>query len=73
MRLFDSYPFLRQVIVNVKIDRDTNRAFKGILWRRRGGYLILRQAIMLRGNEARTLDGEVLIATTDIDFIQVLR
>lgn len=67
--MFDSYPTLRQVIVNTK----TNQAFRGVLWRRRRGYLLLRQAVMLQGNEARTVDGEVLIPVANVDFIQVLR
>ncbi len=68
MSLFESYPMLREVIVNTK----TDHAFRGILWRRRRGYVILRQAVMLRGNEARVVDGEVLIAAANVDFIQVL-
>lgn len=68
MSLFERYPMLRQVIVNTK----TDQAFRGVLWRRRRDYVILRQAVLLRGNEARTVDGEVLIAAGNVDFIQVL-
>ena len=68
MRLFDSYPFLRQVIVNTK----TGHAFRGVLWRKRREYLVLRQAVMLVGNEARTVDGEALVPAANVDFVQVL-
>ena len=67
--MFDRYPCLRQVIVNTK----TDHAFRGILWRKRRGYLVLRQTVMLRGNgEAVTVDGEVVVAAANVDFIQVL-
>ena len=71
MRLFDRYPTLRRVIVNLKgVDAP---AFRGVLWQRRGGYLVLRDAQMLRPRmEAVTMDGEVLVPTTNIEFIQVL-
>ena len=69
MRLFDSYQFLRQVIVNTK----TGRAFRGVLWRRKREYLVLRQAVMLVGNEARMVDGEALVPAGNVDFVQVLR
>jgi len=69
MTLLTPYPVLRQVIVNTK----TDHAFRGILWRKRRGYLVLRQAVLLRGNsEAATVDGEVVIAAVNVDFIQVL-
>jgi len=43
------------------------------LWQRRRGYLILRQAILLRPDGDRvTVDGEVMIERDNVDFIQVL-
>ncbi len=63
------YPVKRRVIVNLK----TERAFRGVLWRRRWGYLVLRQAEMLRpGGETTPVDGEVLIERANVDFVQVL-
>ena len=70
MRLFGPrYPILRQVIVNTRGDE----AFKGLLWQRRGDYLVLRQASLLTGRgESRAMDGEVAIPAGNVAFIQVL-
>ena len=58
----------RQVIVNAG-----DNAFRGILWRRRGGYLIMRQVVLLRPHaEPLPLDGEVLVPQEQVDFIQVV-
>jgi len=68
MRIFDRYPVLRRVIVNTK----TDRAFRGVLWRKRG-YLVLRNAEMLRTKgEIVSMDGEVVIPAENVDFIQVV-
>lgn len=67
--LIDRYPTLRRVVVNTK----TDRAFRGVLWRRRRGYLVLRNAEMIKaGGETVPMDGEVLIETINVDFMQVL-
>jgi small nuclear ribonucleoprotein (snRNP)-like protein len=67
--MFDGYPELRQVIVNTK----TDRAFRGVLWRTRRGYLVLRNAEMVRERgEVVSLDGEVVIERSNVDFIQVV-
>lgn len=67
--MWQRYPCLRQVIVNTK----TGHAFRGVLWRKRGGYLVLRQAAMLRGaGEATPVDGELIIESTNVDFYQVV-
>ena len=64
-----SYPFLRSVIVNTK----TKLAFRGVLWSQKGGYLVLRNAELLKGKgEATTIDGEVLIDRANVDFMQVI-
>lgn len=64
------YPVLRQVIVNTK----TDRAFRGVLWQRRRGYLVLRQAELLKAKgETMPVDGEVLIEASNVDFVQVVR
>ena len=71
MRLLDRYPTLKRVIVNLK--GTDSPAFRGVLWQRRGGYLVLRDAQMLRPRmEAVVMDGEVLIPVDNIEFLQVL-
>lgn len=68
--MFERYPVLRQVIVNTR----TDRAFRGVLWKQRRGYLILRNAEMLRAKgEVTPMDGEIVIQADNIDFIQVVR
>lgn len=63
------YPVLRVVIVNLK----SGSAFRGVLWRRRGGYLVLRNATALRaGSEPAALDGEVAVPSENVDFLQVV-
>lgn len=67
--MFNRYPTLRQVIVNTK----TDKAFRGVLWRRKRGYLVLRSVSLLRPREAAlAIDGEVLIEAANIDFLQVI-
>ena len=69
MSLFQSYPVLRQVIVNTKSDK----AFAGVLWARRGGYLVLRNARLLQaGGSSTDVDGEVVIDASNVDFMQVV-
>jgi len=69
MGIFERYPVLRRVIVNTK----TDRAFRGVLWRKRRGYLVLRSAEMLRGKgETVAMDGEVIVPADNVDFIQVV-
>jgi len=66
---FRRYPTLRQVVVNTR----TDRAFRGVLWRRRWGYLVLRNADLVKaGGETIRMDGEVVIDAANIDFIQVV-
>lgn len=70
IELFRPYPVLRRVIVNMK----SGTAFSGVVWQCRGEWLVLRQAKILsdRGTKAdQRVDGEVLVARKDIDFIQV--
>lgn len=69
MKLFDRYPTLRRVVVNTK----TDRAFRGVLWQKRQGYLVLRNAELVRtGAETVAMDGEVVVDAANVDFIQVL-
>lgn len=66
---FRPYPELRTVIVNLK----SGRAFRGVVWRRRGPFMVLRNAELLKDRAGgNRLDGEVLVERVDIDFIQVL-
>jgi len=69
MRLFKRYPVLDVVLVNTK----TGNTFSGVLWRKRLGYLVLRNARMLRRDkEPMTIDGEVVIPADNVDFLQVV-
>jgi len=69
MALFDRYPCVKQVIVNTK----TEKAFRGVLWRQTGEYLVLRSAELLKPRgEVTAVDGEVVIYRGNVDFIQVV-
>lgn len=70
MRLWGPrYPCLRRVVVTTK----TDRSFRGVLWERRGGYLVLRQAELLKGRgEVVALEGELAIDERNVDFVQVV-
>lgn len=62
------YPVLQRVIVNTK----TGLAFRGVLWDRKGAYLVLRNAELLRPKgETTAVDGEVVIDQANVDFLQV--
>jgi small nuclear ribonucleoprotein (snRNP)-like protein len=67
--MFGFYPVKREVIVNTRSDR----AFRGVLWQRRWGLLVLRNAEMLgeKGNVV-PMDGELVIQANNVDFIQVV-
>jgi len=68
--LFDRYPELHEVLVTLK----TNHTFRGVLYTRRGGYLVLRQAMMLRGHETPVaVDGELLLPIANVDWVQVIQ
>lgn len=63
------YPVKRKVIVNTK----TGKAFRGILWRRSFGLLVLKQAELLTsGREVVGMDGDVVVQKENVDFMQVL-
>ena len=67
--IFDSYPTCRKAIVNLK----SGTTLRGVIWRRRGGYLILRNAELLRARDtALALDGETLVYEREVDFIQLV-
>ena len=59
----------RRVVVNLK----TGRAVSGVLVRRSGDLLFIREAVVLEpGAEPARGDGEAVVARADIDFIQAL-
>lgn len=74
MNLFTRYPELRKIIINLK----SGTALRGLMYRHAGRYLVLREADLLQslgqpGNgKAVKMDGEVLVLSADIDFIQVV-
>lgn len=58
----------RRVIVNMK-DRS---AFEAILWKRKGPYLILRDAVFMEpGVKPVHVDGEAIITKADVAWIQL--
>lgn len=63
------YPEVRRVVVNLKSDR----AFRGVLWRRRRDYLVLRDVEILKpGGGTVRMDGEVVVMAENVDFMQVV-
>jgi len=67
--IFDRYPTKRRVVLNTR----TDRAFRGVLWRKAWGYLVLRDAEMIKaGGETVRMDGELVIEAGNVDFLQVL-
>lgn len=70
MRLWGPpYPVLQRVIVNLT----GGTSFRGVAWERRDGYLVLRNAEMLRAKgEVLPMDGEVAIPLGNVEFVQVL-
>lgn len=59
----------RRVVVNLK----TGRALDGVLVRKSGDLLFLRNATALEpGSAPAGLDGEAVVARSEIDFIQAL-
>lgn len=68
MSWFDNYPVMQTVIVNTK----TGKAFRGVIWQRKGGFLIMRNAELLKpGGERVAIDGELLIPEKDVEFLQI--
>jgi hypothetical protein len=60
----------RRVLVNLQHDEG---ALEGLLWSRRGCWIILKDARLLReAREPLPVDGEVVIDKARIAFLQVL-
>lgn len=70
MRFWRRHPALNhRVLVSLK----TDKAVTGVLWARRGGFVVVKQAELLEPKmEPATLDGEVVVDVANIDFIQIL-
>lgn len=63
------YVVSRRVVVNLK----TGRAVDGVLVRRSGPLLFLKDALLLeRGAEPARAESEVVIDRANVDFIQAL-
>lgn len=59
----------RKVVINTK----SGQAFIGVLWSRRFGVFVVKNAKLLKeSGEQVSMDGEVVVLKNDIDFIQVL-
>jgi hypothetical protein len=57
----------KRVVVNLP-----DKAFRGVLWAKRGPLLVLRDAELLEaGREAVRVDGEVVIERSRVEFMQV--
>lgn len=60
----------RRCIVNLRGETDS---LEGVLWTRRGRWIVLKDARLLRASgEATPADGEVLIDRAQVSFLQVL-
>lgn len=60
----------KRVLVNLT----TDKAFRGVLWAKRGSLLVLKNAELIEpGAQAFTpLDGEVVLERSKVEFVQVL-
>lgn len=69
IKFWQPYPTLRTVIVNLK----GGKAFRGVVWQRRGDWLVLRNAELLQdGQKPTAIDGETAVLVADVEFLQVL-
>ena len=66
--LLDPYPYVHRVAVHTK----TGKSISGVLWGRRRGFLVLREARLLEHGKQIPLDGETLVDRENVDFMQVL-
>lgn len=68
--LGNSYPYRETVIVNLK----SGKTFRGVLWQRTGGFLVLKRAELLKAREAAVpIDGDTLVPFSDVEFLQVVQ
>ncbi len=66
--LFDPYPYVRRAVVHTR----SGRSIEGVLWRRRRGFLVIREARLLEHGKEIPLDGDTIVERANVDFIQVL-
>lgn len=67
------FPYLRSAIrKEVIVNTTTDKAFKGILYAKRGPLLILRNASLLDHGQTTAMDGDVLVERRNVDFVQVV-
>jgi len=65
------YPICKRIIVNLR--GADSPAFRGVLWQKRGGYLVLRNVELLKARgETTPLDGEVVVFQENVSFLQVI-
>ena len=67
MRLFGWFAELKPVIVNSKSGKD----FRGVLWKKTGDCVVLKNSEWLTPDGAKKIDGEVIIFISEIEFVQV--
>lgn len=65
-------PFARLHCRSVIVNLSSGQAFQGVLWRKRGPLLTLRNVTLLERGGSTRVDGEVVIERNRVDFIQVL-
>ena len=68
MSIFGWYAELKPVIVNTRSGKD----FRGVIWKKTGDCIVLKNAEWLSPDGARKLDGETIIFIKEIEFIQVV-
>lgn len=56
------------VIVNLK----TDKAFRGVMWATNRQLMTLRNAVLLEHGGETPVDGEVVVDTGNVDFIQIV-
>ncbi|MGW1998550.1 hypothetical protein [Embleya sp. NPDC001921] len=58
----------KRVVVNL-----ADKAFRAVLWAKRGPLLVLRDVELLEaGRDPQAIDGEVVVERARVEFIQVL-
>lgn len=69
------YPEAERIIINTK----SGTTLRGLLLKHWGRYIVLREAELVQslgkpaGQRPVSVDGEVLVILSDVDFIQVIR
>ena len=65
-------PFLLRVCL-VTTKSDPESAFRGVLWRERGPWLVMRAASLIKSTGAPPvpIDGEIVIHRDNLAFIQI--